>query len=208
MLLFGVITGLQAVRGRGVSDLPNDLGDIVTGAVTGNYDAVREVLDRRGESFTAAEANYGDATVGSVIADGVSVAVDAGADASPNGVKLLRKVEALGSGKRYVLGSQGPNTYDCSSLVWAAMRDLGMYSGARFTTATWKSVAATLGAKKVTSPAVGDIAWWPGHMGVVDNPAKGTYFSARSPKWGINSSSIDTTTRSRGASGVEYWRLP
>ena len=81
-----------------------------------------------------------------------------------------------------------------------------MYNGPRFTTATWKGVAAQLGAVEVSASEPGAIAWWPGHMGVV--VSGDTYFSARSPRWGINRSSIKTTRESRGASKTTFYRLP
>ena len=212
LVLMGVVTAMSAARGRGINDLVGDLGDLTTAAITGDYDAVNEVLARRGDGITADQTNFTDGgTIGGAIGDAVSGAVGGGATASagstPAGLTLLAEVVKLGTGKRYVLGTSGPNTYDCSGLTWAAMRNTGLYSGPRYTTATWGSVAAAMNATEVTSPAVGDIVWWPGHMGVVDNPAKGTYFSARSPKYGISSSGIDITSDSRGAK-PRFWRLP
>lgn len=217
LILFGFITGMSAARGRGVSTFVEDMGDLVTAAVSGDYDTVREVLDRRGESLTPTLADPGAAasTVGGAVAEGVTGGSSPGPGAaaasegsSATGVALLAEVVKLGTGKTYVLGSTGPNSYDCSSLVWRAMQNVMGYKGPRWTTATWKSVAASIGAVQVSSPAVGDIAWWPGHVGIVDDPSKGTYFSARSPKYGINSASIETTRTSRGASKTEYWRIP
>ena len=207
LILTSVIIVRLAIAGRDVTTLPGDLGDLIIAAVQGRYDDVSEVLARTGASYEA----VGGAVTGSEAgrATGGTFGTATGSSgSSSNGLRVLNATVKRGSGRTYVLGATGPNSYDCSGLVWQAMRDVGVYDGPRFTTHTWHAVARQIGAVKVAEPAVGDIAWWKGHMGVVDNPTARTYFSARSPKYGINSSSIDLTTRSRGATTVEFWRLP
>ena len=209
LILASVIVTRLAISGRNVSTLPGDVGDLVIAAVQGRYDDVSEVLRRTGDAYTPSTG--ADALTGSEAGrarGGTFGDATMPAGGSQAGRKLLAAVVRRGSGRKYVLGATGPSTYDCSGLVWRGMQDIGLNVGARWTTHTWKAVAQRLGAQRVSTPAVGDIVWWPGHVGVVDNPTAMTYFSARSPKYGINSSSIDLTTRSRGASGAEYWRLP
>ncbi len=206
LILTAVIIVRFAIAGRDVTTLPGDLGDLIIAAVQGRYDDVNEVLARTGASYEPASGAATGADAGR--ARGGTFGGAASASGSSAGMRVLNAAVKRGSGRRYVLGATGPDSYDCSGLVWQAMRDVGVYDGPRFTTHTWHAVARQIGAVKVDEPAVGDIAWWKGHMGVVDNPSARTYFSARSPKYGINSSSIDLTTRSRGATTVEFWRLP
>lgn len=201
LILFAVIIGKLAAQGRGVKDVTGDLGDVVTGAITGDYAQVQEVLDRRGT-----ENDYSGATGGGTTEQIRTVDTGDARQGSDTGLKVLAEMVKLGSGKAYVLGATGPNSYDCSGLVWRAMKNLGIYTGARFTTATWKTVAAQLGAVEVPASEPGAVAWWPGHIGVVKSGD--TYFSARSPKYGITMASLETTRKARGASKTTFYRLP
>jgi cell wall-associated NlpC family hydrolase len=69
------------------------------------------------------------------------------------------------------------------------MKNLGIYTGLRFTTVTF---ALQLASKvtKVANPTVGDIVVWsvPQHMGVVDGPD--SFYSALNHAEGIRSASI------------------
>jgi pimeloyl-ACP methyl ester carboxylesterase len=104
----------------------------------------------------------------------------------------------------YVWGATGPDSYDCSGLVWAAAKDIGVYSGNRFTTSTFRSVASGW-ATETNSPAVGDIVVWPGkHMGIVAGSDR--YYSARSTKKGIGYATLTGDNNYFGIS-PEYWRV-
>lgn len=111
---------------------------------------------------------------------------------------LLNKAVSLAkaAGNRYVFGAEGPNAYDCSGLVWAAAKAIGVYKGERFTTYTITHHAADAAQfVRVATPAVGDIVVWDenaahGHMGIVSGPDQ--FFSARSVASGIGYGKIST----------------
>lgn len=179
-------------RGRSYAELGDDLSDIVLAVIAWNIGEVVAVLERGGTSAPA--------TVTAPPATGAS----ASSGGTNTGARVLAEMHRIGDGKKYRLGAIGPDAYDCSSLIWRAMQNIGVYSGPRFTTATWPLVAKTLNAKRVTTPAVGDVAWWPGHMTVVDSPT--STFGARNPSTGIGTTAIADTSRGRPA--PIFYRLP
>ena len=126
------------------------------------------------------------------------------AGGSAGGSALLATMQQLGNGKPYVWGATGPNGYDCSGLVWAAMKQLGIYTGPRFTTHTFVSA---LGSKVTpvsgTDGQVGDVILWASHIGVVDGP--GTMYSALSPSNGIRSAPFSWGPKGEG---YKFYRLP
>jgi cell wall-associated NlpC family hydrolase len=65
-------------------------------------------------------------------------------------------------GKPYRWGATGPNAFDCSGLVYRALRESG-YQVRRLTTFGWmvSPMAVT-----VQNPEPGDLVVWPGHMGI------------------------------------------
>jgi cell wall-associated NlpC family hydrolase len=74
----------------------------------------------------------------------------------------------------------GPNSYDCSGLVWRAGNNLGLWpkGTTAFNTASFITHISEFGLTKVSTPQAGDIVWWLGHMGCVVNST--TLFSAMS----------------------------
>lgn len=107
---------------------------------------------------------------------------DGGATANS---KLVSEMMKLGEGKPYVWGATGPSAYDCSGLVMAAAKKLGVdlphYSGSQFN--------ATV---PVSHPQPGDLVFF-GHGGsahVGGYMGKDTYYSAQSPSAGIGVSKI------------------
>lgn len=102
---------------------------------------------------------------------------DGGATANS---KLVSEMMKLGEGKPYVGGATGPSAYDCSGLVMAAARKLGVslphYSGSQY--------AATV---PVSHPQPGDLVFFGkgGSAHVGGYMGKDTYYSAQSPSAGI-----------------------
>ena len=102
---------------------------------------------------------------------------DGGATANS---KLVSEMMKLGEGKPYVWGATGPSAYDCSGLVMAAARKLGVslphYSGSQY--------AATV---PVSHPQPGDLVFFGkgGSAHVGGYMGKDTYYSAQSPSAGI-----------------------
>lgn len=196
----GVLLGRQVVVGR-VTDTPQDIRDMALALLSGDFDTLQRTLAQRGEnvspdvSSTVAASASGD--------DGLS-------PSNPNNLltqtltgDLLAQAVTLGqAAKGYVWGASGPSNYDCSGLVWQALKATGQYKGSRFTTATFTSHLGSH-AVKVNTPVVGDVVLWPNHhIGVYSGPNQ--VYSAMSPALGIGYSSITGITKSVGVNPVYY----
>lgn len=128
------------------------------------------------------------------------------------GEAMLQEMHSLANGKPYRMGATGPDAFDCSGLVWRALKSLNIYTGDRFTTSTFESIAPKF-ATRLTAPEImdivpeeGDIVIWPGkHMGVVDSGSD-KFFSAYSTAKGCIISSISANTKYLGEQ-PDYWRL-
>jgi cell wall-associated NlpC family hydrolase len=170
---FTLVRGLT--RGRGITESLGDVTDAARDAIRGDTAGVREALTRSGS------------TTGDAQAAASSVGGPAGAGAQGTGVALLARMKALGEGKPYRWGWAGPDGYDCSGLVWRAMKDLGIYSGPRFTTHTYAIQMRKISPRVDGPIQVGDVLVWqaPGHMGVAESPT--TFYSALSRRSGIKS---------------------
>lgn len=183
LLAIGVLLIRQVAVGRALH-LAEDTRDAVTAITRGDFDSLDDIGKRRGDD-------------GKGTAPAPSGTPEA-SEASSSGASVLEAARRRGSAaKGYVWGATGPDYYDCSGLVWRAVRDTGVYSGPRFTTATAPFVFPKF-AHKVSTPAVGDIALWTGrHMGIVSAPGK--IYGAQSVKTGIRERAID--------GNPTYWRI-
>ncbi|MFA5706933.1 MAG: NlpC/P60 family protein [Candidatus Neomarinimicrobiota bacterium] len=184
MILTAVLIIRGVSKGR-VRELPTDLRDTVIASITGDTTALKEIGNRTGDASSAA-----------------TVSLDTVEFNSSNGtlVSEMRKL-ASQAGNKYVWGGESlaEGGYDCSGLVWASLKSLGIYNGPRFTAGNFPSVAGKF-AVKVSSPQPGDIVRWPNHIGVVTGVDK--YYSALNPKTGIKEDAI------HNHSGTPtYWRL-
>lgn len=191
LLILGAGFLIRAVsKGRSITDLPGDIGDAFTAAVSGDGKGLSEVLARTGTGLKATPSV--DIVGAADTIDGVAT-----------GASLLTAMHKRGAAaKGYKLTATGPDYYDCSGLVWKACEDIGVYTGPRFTTSTFQIQAAGF-TKPVTSPLVGDIVLWPRHhMGVVDGA--GTFYSALNKKSGIRSLAIKSIT---GNGTPVYYRI-
>lgn len=191
LLLGGAMLLRQVVTGR-VPDTVSDFKGITLSVLTGDFPGLQQQLALRGTNVSpditsevAAGMSGETALAGSDGASGLLTG-----PVQTGNRDLLNRAVSLGqSAKGYHLGATGPDWYDCSGLVWAAMKQQGSYTGARFTTSTFQRQLTGL-VTKVTTPAVGDIVLWPGkHMGIVSG--KGKMFSAMSPAAGIGFGDID-----------------
>lgn len=187
MILGGLMLGRQIFTGR-VKETASDARDITLSVLTGDFERLGNVLSQRGENVPA--------DVSSVVAADTSAGASTqesleGLLLNPIRASLLAEMVALGNkATGYVWGATGPTTYDCSGLVWVALKNLGAYNGSRFTTDTFvKSMGNKI--TQVQSPQTGDIVLWPGtHIGVVSSP--GQFYSAKSPKSGIGYAPISS----------------
>jgi len=200
MLICAALLIRGVSKGR-VVELPTDLRDMLLGALTGDMEAVKEAAGRTGDGLQAATASGEVAGTASATASG-----EVAGTGSSKGVALLREAQRIGNGRPYIWGATFANGGggDCSGLVWRAMKNLGYYSGARFTTYTFP-VAARSFATVVTDPQPGDIAVWQkggvnGHMGVVSGP--GRFYSALSKRSGVKDAPISSIS-----GRLSYYRL-
>jgi cell wall-associated NlpC family hydrolase len=198
--ILAVLTSVLLIRQVAVgraADTAGDLRDILVSVVTGDLDGLGTVLSRHG-------SDSGADTVASAPESGSTQYGKTPANTSSS--SLLNEMVSLGeAAKGYRLGSEGPDYYDCSGLVWKAMKNLGIYTGARFTTANFVQKMGN----KVTptsSPATGDIVVWRnathGHMGVVG--LNGSIYSALSPSNGIGYQSEKDISNSIGLTPSYY----
>lgn len=174
-------------KGRSITQLPGDLGEMFNALVSGDQASLATALGRTGDSQVPTTAE-------SPVTAAQAVAAGPG-----GGSSLLGEMKRLGAGKPYVWGGTGPNGYDCSGIVWRAMKNLALYSGPRFTTLTF-IVALRSSLTKVNSPQAGDVVWWPTHMGVCDG--KDSFYSALSRNGGIKSVPISAMPK-----GAIFYRL-
>lgn len=185
LILFGTLFARAAIKGR-ASHIGGDLSDAFIATVSGDTKGLMEVFARTGDPDVASAVEDTTPTAGSKDSSAlVTAARDLG-----------------GKAKGYLWGATGPNYYDCSGLMWAAMKQTGQYTGSRFYTGTFVHL---LGSKavKVDTPKVGDIVLWPlHHMGVYTGPDK--FYSARSVRSGIGESKISTF----GLGVPSYYHVP
>lgn len=193
-ILVGLIVMRQSINGRTLSNIPSDIGTILRGAATSlqspteGATIIKDVLALKGTNGVAVAA--GSAQSNTIVA-------------AAQGSSLLAEMKRLAAAanNRYVWGATGPNGYDCSGLVWAAMRNLG-YSGLRFTTYTFVGQMGSM-VTKVDSPVGGEVALWPSHIGVMENA--NTMFSALNPKDGIMSSPLSYGPKGEG--NPTFWQI-
>jgi cell wall-associated NlpC family hydrolase len=183
-------------KGR-VAELPVDTRDMLLGALRGDFEAVKEAAARTGEGLQPTLVAEGSPTVSGV----------AGGSGGPTGAALVAEMKRLGDGKRYVWSgtfAPGSGGGDCSGLVWRAVKNLGIYTGPRFTTFTFP-LQSKKWAAPTTSPQPGDIVVWQrggpkGHMGVVTGPDR--FYSALSQRSGVREAPISSIT-----GRITYYRV-
>lgn len=195
----GMLVMRQVVAGR-VQETPADLKALATAFLAADTAAMGDVLSARGTNVEVEGGSYGEVATTELPSTSTTQLDDI-----PANQTLARRVVELGNSARgYRLGAVGPTYYDCSGLIWRAAKDLGIYTGSRFTTSSFNGVAQGW-VTKVTNPKPGDIVLWPTHhIGVL--LGDDVLYSARSTAKGIGKSSVS------GDSGYfrsqpEYWRV-
>lgn len=202
-ILLAILVIRGVTKGRGITQLPGDLGAMFTALVTGNQGALSAALAQTGTGATDATAAnaYVAPTTTTALTPGGVVAAGSG---SAHGAALLTAAHTLATaaGNRYVFGTNGPASYDCSGLVSAAMAKAGLYNGLRFSTYTF-AVACSNIMDKTTTPAAGDVVLWTSHMGIMDSTT--TMFSALNAHYGILSSPLSWGPSGEGS--PTFYRL-
>lgn len=176
LILIGVLLARQVMVGR-ASNTVEDLRDAALGFLSGDTGAVKDAFSRRGGGGSG------------VVSSSSFPEIQTGGGGSSYGLAVMNAAVTLGkNAKGYVWGATGPNYYDCSGLIWRACQKAKVYTGGRFTSASFPEVMA-LAIEEVQAPAAGDIIVWRGkHMGIATGPD--SYYSARSPSKGIGGASI------------------
>lgn len=133
-----------------------------------------------------------------------------------SGTGLLAEMQKLGAGKKYSqLRRTGPDSYDCSGLVWRAGANVGLWGpGTKwfhdpFNTAAFIVHTSEVGLTRRGSaikPVAGDIVWWVGHMGVAIDSTR--YYSAMSSHTtpNIGTATMAGTTKTHGPMQVFYYK--
>jgi cell wall-associated NlpC family hydrolase len=196
-ILAGVLLARQVVVGR-TKETPSDIRDLALAFMNADTEAMKTVLTARGTNVDAA-------SVGEVATDDAAAFTPPIGPTLPGNGAVAKKAIQLGNAASgYRLGATGPTFYDCSGLIWQAARQVGAYTGNRFTTSSWNAIAPTWCTKQ-SIPAVGDIVVWPTHhMGVYIGTDQ--MYSARSPSKGIGTSTISGDSEYFG-SAPDYWRV-
>lgn len=124
-----------------------------SGTGTGYYGAVTKdaVIRFQKAVGLSADGIAGPATHNKAFSG--SVAATDSASKSTTSAAAIADVALTQVGKGYVLGTQGPNTYDCSGLAYYAMINAGfsatrMSAAAYFTNSAWASVSGTSNLQK------------------------------------------------------------
>lgn len=187
LVIVGGLLARQVAVGR-AAETPADFREGFLAVVRGDWDALRTIASGRGTN------------VETVALDSAPVSDVSG---SGSGEQLISTMRQLGEGRPYVSGAEGPDAYDCSGLVWAALKKMGLYSGPRFVVHEFPTISKGF-AQQVTDPKRGDVVVWMfHHIGVVTGDDR--MFSALNPTDGICNSKISDNTSVQGQ--PIYFRL-
>lgn len=204
VLIFVAILMVRAVYKGRVLNMGEDLSDAFLAVINSDTGKLKEVLSRVGDSNTASGVDISifQPSLDAIGKPAIGVARGAGdlineLEARANTSVGLAAVMLGSKAKGYRWGASGPDYYDCSGLMWAAMKLAKVYSGSRFNTASFEGQLKGTYARVSSSPEIEDIVLWPlripyatGHMGIVTGPDK--FYSARSLKSGIGESTISS----------------
>lgn len=203
LILAAALMARAVYKGR-VLNIGEDLSDAFLALIKNDTAELKEVLSREGDSRTASQSDLSLFSPAFNAIGGTAGAIAGGIDGSLNELErranssvALAAVVLGGKAKGYRWGANGPDYYDCSGLMWAAMKLTKVFTGSRFNTATFASALKGTYAKVNDAPQLEDIVLWPlrvpyatGHMGVV--VGKDNFYSARSVKSGIGEAKIST----------------
>lgn len=115
-------------------------------------------------------------------------------DSAGSGVRsaFLKYAMQHFTGKPYLMGGLGPTYYDCSGMVYSALKHFGINIGRDTVSMQNSSGVQNLGHKR-SAVKQGDLIIYghgggdAGHVGIIDNPTKGTMFNETPPRARVTS---------------------
>ena len=115
-------------------------------------------------------------------------------DSAGSGVRsaFLKYAMQHFTGKPYLMGGLGPKYYDCSGMVYSALKHFGINIGRDTVSMQNSSGVQNLGHKR-SAVKQGDLIIYghgggaAGHVGIIDNPTKGTMFNETPPRARVTS---------------------
>lgn len=202
LILIAVLMARAVYKGR-VMNMGQDLSDAFLALVSSDTAQLKEVLSRTGDSNTPSVADFSQwVDLSKQVAPAVAVGNGVGSmvdqmEAKMNSSLVLAAAILGSKAKGYRWAANGPDYYDCSGLMWQAMKLAHLYSGTRYNTDSFPKLAANNYYRVTGAAQLDDVVLWPlrvpyasGHMGVVTGTDK--FYSARSIRTGLGESTIST----------------
>ena len=181
----GIVLGEQGENVKRIQELLNKYGYLSSSNATGYFGEITEQAVKR---FQADNGLKSDGSVGvqtlSLLTGDKGVKSGTGsrpsAGSSGNGVggktvngniKALIDVAASKVGSKYVWGSKGPSSFDCSGFVYWSLNQVGVRQS-YLTSSGWKSMGKYKRISNYDDIKPGDIVVEKGHMGIAAEGGK------------------------------------
>ena len=169
-------TLLEGTRGEDVDSLQRQLVDLgYMGKTTGYYgdETVKAVKDFQERNGLSADGKTGEHTLDLIYSpEAKPSASKAQAEKRSANIKEMIKVAKAQLGKKYILGNQGPNSFDCSGLVYYCLKQAGSSRG-RYNAAGYSRVSDWEEIKSMKDLEKGDLLFFwnnakskVGHVGI------------------------------------------
>ena len=169
-------TLLEGTRGEDVDSLQRQLVDLgYMNKTTGYYgdETVKAVKDFQERNGLSADGKTGEQTLDLIYSpEAKASASKAQAEKRSANIKEMIKVAKDQLGKKYILGNQGPNSFDCSGLVYYCLKKAGSSRG-RYNAAGYSRVSDWEEIKSMRDLEKGDLLFFwnnakskVGHVGI------------------------------------------
>ena len=181
----GIMLGEQGEGVKRIQELLNKYGYLSSSNVTGYFGEVTEQSVKRFQSDNGlkADGSVGIRTLSLLTADKAAKAgrgsLPAAGDPGTGGggktvngnVKAFIDIAASKVGSKYVWGSKGPNSFDCSGFVYWSLNQIGVRQS-YLTSSGWKSMGKYKRISNYNDIKPGDIVVENGHMGIAAEGGK------------------------------------